>query len=582
MSFFNELKRRNVIRVAAGYIVLAWLVVQVVETIFPAFGFGDEAIRAVVIGFAVGFIPVVVLAWVFEWTPEGIKKDEDVEIKGPDFAKAAKRWDRVVMVILALAVAFFVVREIIGPPEKLEHMIAVLPFEGVGLDEGQEYLPVSVAEGVHGTLARVPELLVSFWPAVTALKADGLDNEAIVDTLEVPNYLEGTVTAVGDGVRIEARLIEVESGWTVWSETYTAQPEDIFLIQDQIAAAAVTRLQVETSAPLWRSQPTNPQTFQLTIQGWSLIHRADAAGTGELAEELFLQALELDPRYLSALNGLAFAGYRKYLDGIISREESDALTRDVQERVLAIDTENSIANLYQAWGSLFTDREFAHSNLHLQIAMRTGLNDDETLRVLAGFARRTGNVDAAIWFGQRILTLNPACGNCQWQNTENLFYAREFEDAIEAKKRYQRTGTGGYYNHAIMLLMTGDPEGALDVINTGDTGNQHASISAMAYHALGDNEQFANYVAKLLQFGDAHSMSMLAEVYAFAGDTDKAFAALDEVIAMENHRLHWNIFLPNWDYLRGDPRWNELREKLNWTEEQLSAIDFSKIQVESE
>jgi len=88
MSFFNELKRRNVIRVAAGYIVLAWLVVQVVETIFPAFGFGDEAVRYVVIGFAVGFVPVVVFAWVFEWTPEGVRKDDGEVKQGPAVAAA--------------------------------------------------------------------------------------------------------------------------------------------------------------------------------------------------------------------------------------------------------------------------------------------------------------------------------------------------------------------------------------------------------------------------------------------------------------------------------------------------------------
>ena len=112
MSLFNELKRRNVIRVAVGYVVMAWLVVQVVETIFPAFGFGDEAVRFVVIAFSVGFIPVVVVAWVFEWTPDGLKKDEGAERQGPRVAAAARRWDRIVMVVLAIAVAYFIVEKI--------------------------------------------------------------------------------------------------------------------------------------------------------------------------------------------------------------------------------------------------------------------------------------------------------------------------------------------------------------------------------------------------------------------------------------------------------------------------------------
>lgn len=130
MSLIAELKRRNVIRVAVGYIVAAWLVVQVVETIFPAFGFGDEAVRFVVIAFAVGFVPIVVLAWVFEWTPEGLKKDEGVELQGPAVAAAAKRWDRIVMVILAAAVAFLSSRissnsrSILSQPSRCCHLQA--------------------------------------------------------------------------------------------------------------------------------------------------------------------------------------------------------------------------------------------------------------------------------------------------------------------------------------------------------------------------------------------------------------------------------------------------------------------------
>jgi MFS family permease len=175
MSLIAELKRRNVLRVAAGYIVAAWLVVQLVETIFPAFGFGDEAVRFVVIGFAVGFIPVVVAAWVLEWTPEGIRKDEGVERHGPAVAAAAKHWDRIVMVILAAAVAFFIVENILERPIDVEPTISVLPFTGIGSDAELEYLLAGVAEGIHTSLARIPELVVSAWPTVVKLRSDGLD-----------------------------------------------------------------------------------------------------------------------------------------------------------------------------------------------------------------------------------------------------------------------------------------------------------------------------------------------------------------------------------------------------------------------
>jgi TolB-like protein/tetratricopeptide (TPR) repeat protein len=576
MSFFNELKRRNVLRVAAGYIVLAWLVVQVVETIFPAFGFGDETIRLVVIGFAVGFIPVVVTAWVFEWTPEGIRKDEGAEQQGPAVAAAAKRWDRIVMVILALAVAFFIVENILERPVVVEPTVAVLAFESGGLEPEFEYLSTSIPEGVHASISRVPELVVSFWPTVVKLRGEGLSSVEIAEKLAAPNYLDGTVQVVGDRIRIEARLIATASGRTIWAENYDGALQDIFVIQDEIAASALTNLQVGVSGPLWRSQRTNPETYRLTIQAWSVLNRVNQPNQSAIVQALLDKALVLDPNYLPAINALSMAAYRKRLDGEISEEDADLIVRDAQERVLASDPENGLSNVFLVWSTLFEDREFAHSNNHLQVALRTGLNDVETLRILSGFARRTGNVDAAIRLIDRALAVDPTCENCQWQQTENLFYARRFAEAIEAKKRYQMLGGGGYYNHGMMLLLSGEPELALEVFASSDQDGQKAAIQAMAYHALGDAEMASKNIAILEGMDGSYPLQVLAEVYAFRGDVDRAFEMLEKAVAMGGSVEH-NLFMPQWEPLRSDPRWAALREQLDMSEGQLSLLDFSRI-----
>ena len=233
MSFFNELKRRNVLRVAAGYIVVAWLVVQVVETIFPAFGFGDEAIRFVVIAFAIGFIPVVVIAWVFEWTPEGLKKDEAAKTTKPAVAAAAKRWDQIVMVILAVAVAFFVYERMQPEPA---HSIAVLPFVDRSVGSDQAYLSDGVSEGVLDLLARIPELWVTARSASFSFRDQKIGIPEIAKQLDVNYILEGSVGRSGDALRISAQLIEVASQRVLWSNTYDRMLGDIFAIQDEIAA----------------------------------------------------------------------------------------------------------------------------------------------------------------------------------------------------------------------------------------------------------------------------------------------------------------------------------------------------------
>jgi len=576
MSFFNELKRRNVLRVAAGYIVLAWLVVQVVETIFPAFGFGDEAIRFVVIGFAVGFIPVVVAAWVFEWTPEGIRKDEGMEQQGPAVAAAAKRWDRIVMVILAVAVAFFIVENILERPIVIEPTVAVLPFEIDGLEPELEYLSTSIPEGVHASISRIPELVVSFWPTVVKLRSEGLGAVEIAEKLAAPNYLDGTVQVVGDRVRIEARLIATASGRTIWAENYDGTLLDIFVIQDEIAASALTSLRVGASGTLWRAQRTNPETYRLTIQAWSVLNRVNQPNKTSIAQALLDKALALDPNYLPAINALSMTAFRKMNAGELSEEQANRIYREVEERVLASDPENGLSNTFLAWNGLFDDREFAHTNHHLQIALRTGLNDTENLRILSGFARRTGNADAAIGLIDRALAVDPTCENCLWQQSENLFYAGRFAEAIEAKKRFQMLGGGGYHNHGIMLLLGDEPELALNVIASSGDDQQKAGIRAMAYHALGEIDMSSKNIAILEGMDGSDPLQQLAEVYAFSGDADSAFEMLEKAVE-KGGNVDRELFMPQWEPLRSDQRWAALREQLDMSEGQLSLLDFSRI-----
>ena len=271
MSFFNELKRRNVIRVAAGYIVLAWLVVQVVETIFPAFGFGDEAIRFVVILFAVGFIPVVVLAWVFEWTPEGVKVDDGDLPHGAANLAMARRWDRVVMVILAVAVAYFIVEKILWPPIEPEPIIAVLPLQGSELGPESQHLSTAIAEGIHVPLARIPQLVVSAWPTINRLAEDGLDDDQIVEALNAANSLRGSIELDGDRLQMTVRLVHTDSGRTIWQDSFDGTTAEIFDFQYAVIAAVVEELQLGATGGIYKARPVHPDAQRLTLQAWSAL-----------------------------------------------------------------------------------------------------------------------------------------------------------------------------------------------------------------------------------------------------------------------------------------------------------------------
>ena len=578
MSLFNELKRRNVLRVAAGYIIVAWLIVQVVETIFPAFGFGDEAIRFVVVGAAVGFIPAVILAWVFEWTPQGIQRDDGELHQGPAVSAAAKRWDRIVMVILAVAVTFFIVENILDEgPIEIEPAIVVLPFEGRDLAPGSEYLPTAIAEGVYTSLARIPQLVVSAWPTVNRLAEEGLDAEEITDSLNAANSLQGILQVEGDQLRLTVTIVESDSGRTIWQDSFEGTTADLFDIQYEIVAAAVEHLKLGSTGELYNAPVANLEASRLTLQAWSVLNRVNMPNRITVAIDLLERALEIDPDYAPALLQLWAAIFYLQSDGGISPEEAEAEYHRIEERVFAIDHENGVLNIYKVWELLWNDQTPGHANHHLQVALRTGLNDPEVLRMLTALARRTGNVEAAVWIGERAVAIDPTCENCIWQTTENLFYAGRYEEAIEAKKSFQAFGGGGYANHAYMLISMGKLAAALELLEGKAARDvQGAPLKAMAYHALGDAGRFAENIAEIEQMGGPMAQSFLAEVYAFTGDIDRAFEALNKTI-QQGGRLKRDLFLPHWENLRDDTRWTSLREELEMSEENLAMLDFSPV-----
>ena len=213
MSLLRELQQRNVIRVATAYVVTAWLIIQVIETIFPAFGFGDEAIRIAVIVLAIGFVPAVIVAWVFEWTPEGLRRDTGEGV-APGHARTM---DRAIIVILLLGIVYFAVDKfVLAPGRALEReaevaeqaaeqvrkgfygdrSIAVLPFDNLSSDPEQMHFADGVAEEILNLLARIRDLRVISRSSSFTFRDQESNIPEIAETLDVGHILEGSVRKV--------------------------------------------------------------------------------------------------------------------------------------------------------------------------------------------------------------------------------------------------------------------------------------------------------------------------------------------------------------------------------------------------
>lgn len=335
MNLVQELKRRNVLRVGLAYLAGAWLLIQIVETLFPVFGLGDAAVRVAVIVVAIGFVPVLVVAWVFELTPAGLVKESEVDRSESITGETGKKLDRAIMVVLALALVYFAIDKFVLSPQREAELIesathagaeqaleeerakaseiphesiAVLPFVNMSGDQQNEYFSDGLTETLLHMLAQLPDLKVSARTSSFAFKGQSLDIREIALALGVAHILEGSVQKAGNRVRITAQLIRAGDGFHVWSHKYDRTLDDIFAIQDEIAGDVASAL----GSALFAADTENMQGVSTSdISAFDIYLKAleqQAINTNDAliaADSLFKEALATDPDFLDARIGLA-------------------------------------------------------------------------------------------------------------------------------------------------------------------------------------------------------------------------------------------------------------------------------------
>ena len=399
MTLIRELQRRNVIRMAGLYLVGAWLLVQVASTLFPAFGVPGWALRGLVVVLVLGFVPMLVFAWVFEMTPDGLKRDAQVSPGESIAPQTARRMDRMIIAVLLLALVYFGFdRLVLGPrrdaalvasttqtvtakataqamPTVSRNSIAVLPFVNMSGEAANEYFSDGISEEILNVLAGTPELQVAARTSSFAFKGKTMEVPAIAEQLKVRMVLEGSVRKQGDKVRITAQLIDAQTGFHVWSQTYDRKLEDIFVIQDEIAKAIGDELKVKIAAvaePGQRAGTTrNVAAYDLYLRGMALWHSRTEEGIFE-AISLFEKAVAADPQLAQAHAGLALAYtvLPAYSDKLSA---ADAMSRSTEAALHALALDPGMPEPYAALANTTTSllqRTTAVALLRRAIALR--------------------------------------------------------------------------------------------------------------------------------------------------------------------------------------------------------------------
>ena len=305
MSFITELKRRNVIRVGLLYVVASWLIIQIADTGVSLLGLPLSAGRLVFLLLALGFPLVLLFSWVYELTPDGLKKESELDRGRSTSTTTTRRLDAAVIVLLLLAlgglIADRLVPDVSQPPSAVvpARSIAVLPFTSISADEENEFFSEGLSEELLNLLARIPELRVAARTSAFSFRGTDADIEEIATKLNVAHVLEGSVRKSGSAIRITAQLINASNGYQLWSSSWDRNLTDVFAIQDEIAAAVVDALKVTILDEIPTVRVTDPEAYSLYLQSKPHADRSSKEGFEE-ATNLLLQALAIDPEFTAA------------------------------------------------------------------------------------------------------------------------------------------------------------------------------------------------------------------------------------------------------------------------------------------
>ncbi len=420
MSLLVELKRRKVFKVGAAYLVVAWLAVQAVSIAFPAFDAPPWALRVFILLSLLGFPLALVMAWIFDATPEGVKFDPGVSGSKRVFAAAA--------VLIALALAWYfrgqpALRgdELAKPPAVAqapvpaaapaisEKSIAVLPFVDMSQNKDQEYFSDGIAEELLNRLAKFPDLLVAARTSAFQFKGKTLDVAEIGRQLRVAHVLEGSVRKSGTRLRITAQLIDSKTGYHLWSETYDREATDIFKVQDEISNAIADELEarlVDQPGAATQARAANPAAYDDYLKGRSFIALRRVANLDK-AIAAFDRAIALDPGYSPAHSGRAFAYLlRPMWNAPGSSQPALAAAQASAEEALQLDPGNAEAYMVRGLAAFFSrNATAAAADLDRALALAPGSVD--VLNLDGDFRLNTGDLGAAERDKRQAMALDP-------------------------------------------------------------------------------------------------------------------------------------------------------------------------------
>ena len=597
MSLFQELKRRNVFKVGIAYVVMAWLVLQVADVILNNITAPDWVFRAILLLLGIGFLLALFFAWAFEMTPKGLVRESEVDRSESITPQTGKKLNNLTLAFMALALGYFAYDKFVlsggeaaapaGETARLESKaadtqapaspdksIAVLPFVNMSADPEQEYFSDGIAEELLNRLAQFPDLKVAARTSAFQFKGKTLDIDEIGRQLKVTHILEGSVRKGGTTLRITAQLIDTQTGFHLWSDTYDRDASDVLKVQDEIAGAIATalhtRLGGEAVAPP-AARKIDPAAYDDYLQARALVAKRFLENLDK-AIAAFDRAVTRDPQFSAAWSGRAFAVLLRPLWGA-PIGDTLAIARGSAEQALLLDPNNAEALMVRGTVASFSlDASSAKADLDHAQTLAPGSVD--VINLDGDFHNYFGALSEGERLKRLAMTIDPLSLVHPMNLADSLSMQGRFEEAIPAAEQSVAMGAGnfGLERVAFASIRAGQFEKAGAALEegcalSGPTGSSCEANRIIMLAATGQRQQaqalldglvsdiesgkrpVGNYMPSLLA-------SLYLEVSNIPGATQMQKRVLDEIDLFPTTAL---VFAPGGaklpEEISTDPEW---------------------------
>ncbi len=593
-GFIAELRRRNVLRPGVLYVGAVWALAQGIAQLSPVVGAPDWVARWFLVAAAIGFPFWLAFAWFYAFTPEGLKRESDIDPAGPVPAHANRKLDRWIFAVMGVAIVLlladrFVLRRGVdeapaaapapafNPPA---HSIAVLPFTNMSGDKEQDYFSDGLSEELLNSLARIDELQVAARTSSFHFKGANADLATIAHKLNVASVLEGSVRRSGDTVRVAAQLNDAVTGYQLWSQTYDRDLGDVLKLQADIANAVASALRVtllgDVAAKIEVGGTRNPAAFDAHLRASSAYRRfgpVNLAAGGlnkeglQTAIDAYTEAIRTDADYALAYAGRSFAfadlaralvsgpGVGEYLDKAhVDARKAIALAPELADGHLAL------ANFLV--GSL----EFNGALQEYERALALAPGDARVLKEYGAFVVLIGRTEASLAAAHRLLVLDPLNSMNYFGLGVSLTFARRYDDAIRAFSDAKALGQDDVSVnmwHGLAYYFSGDFESAITPCERAGEVNGPWCL-AMVYEKLGRHAEAEDMLAKVRALGGDQFAQGYADVYAQWGDTARALDWLETAVRNRDPYLAYTKVNPFFDPLRNEPRYQAIERALKF------------------